>query len=80
MIKILIVDDQKVLLDAFTNYLKKEADFKIVGSITVAEAADLACERFHPDLVLMDICTEGKVSGIYATERIKNVIPRLRSC
>ena len=78
MIKILIVDDQKVLLDAFTNYLKKEADFKIVGSITVAEAADLACERFHPDLVLMDICTEGKVSGIYATERIKKRHPEIK--
>ena len=69
MIKILIVDDQKVLLDAFTNYLKKEADFKIVGSITVAEAADIACDRFRPDLVLMDVVLPG-MNGFQATRMI----------
>ncbi len=71
MVKLLIVDDQKILLDALTNALGKEKDIEIVGSLTVADVADVACTRLRPDLVLMDICTEGKVSGIFATERIK---------
>lgn len=78
MIKILIVDDQKVLLDAFTDYLSKEEDFTIVGSLTVADVADVACDRFKPNLVLMDICTEGDVSGIYATSRIKEKHPEIK--
>ena len=78
MIKLLIVDDQKVLLDALTNALSKEKQIKIVGSLTVADVADVACDRFRPDMVLMDICTEGSVSGIIATSRIKEKHPEIK--
>jgi DNA-binding NarL/FixJ family response regulator len=78
MIKLLIVDDQKVLLDALTNALSKEKQIKIVGSLTVADVADVACDRFRPDMVLMDICTEGSVSGIIATGRIKEKHPEIK--
>ncbi len=78
MIKILIVDDQKILLDAFTKALSRYGDMKIVGSITEAEAADLACVSLRPDLVLMDICNDGDISGIYATKRIKTKYPSIK--
>lgn len=78
MIKILIVDDQKILLDAFTNSIGRYADMKIVASITEAEAADLACGTYKPDLVLMDICVDGDISGIYATKRIKAKYPYIK--
>lgn len=78
MIKILIVDDQKILLDAFTNSIGRYADMKIVASITEAEAADLACCTYKPDLVLMDICADGDISGIYATKRIKAKYPYIK--
>lgn len=78
MVRLLIVDDQKILLDALTNALSKEAQIKIVGSLTVADVADVACERLRPDLVLMDICTEGKVSGIFAANRIKEKYPYIK--
>ena len=78
MIKILIVDDQKILLDAFTNAINRYADIKVVGSITEAEAADLACVTYKPDLVLMDICADGDISGIYATKRIKDKYPFIK--
>ena len=78
MVRLLIVDDQKILLDALSNALSKETQIKIVGSLTVADVADVACERLRPDLVLMDICTEGKVSGIFAAERIKKKYPYIK--
>ena len=78
MVKLLIVDDQKILLDALTNALGKEKDIEIVGSLTVADVADVACTRLRPDLVLMDICTEGKVSGIFAADRIKKKYPDIK--
>ena len=78
MIKLLIVDDQKILLDAFTNSLGRYGDMQIVGSITEAEAADLACGTYKPDLVLMDICRDGDISGIYATKRIKAKYPYIK--
>jgi DNA-binding NarL/FixJ family response regulator len=78
MVRLLIVDDQKILLDALTNALSKEKDIEIVGSLTVADVADVACTRLRPDMVLMDICTEGKVSGIFATDRIKKKYPYIK--
>ncbi len=78
MVRLLIVDDQKILLDALTNALSKEKQIEIVGSLTVADVADVACTRLRPDLVLMDICTEGKVSGIYAADRIKKKYPYIK--
>ena len=78
MIKILIIDDQKILLDAFTQAISRYEDLEVVASITEAEAADIACAAYHPDLVLMDICANGDVSGIYATKRIKTKYPSIK--
>lgn len=78
MINLIIVDDQKILLDAFTKAIGRYKDIKIVASITEAEAADIACDVYLPDLVLMDICAGGDISGIYATKRIKEKHPYIK--
>jgi len=78
MLKILLVDDQKVLLDAFVNALSKEEDFEIVGSLTEARIADIACQRFGVDAVLLDICTDGGVTGLEAISRIKESSPKTK--
>lgn len=76
--KILIVDDQKLLLDVLVESLSKQESFEIVGAITEADMADLACSRMKPDLVLMDICTQSGVTGIYAAAKIKKQFPKIK--
>jgi len=76
--KLLVVDDQKILLDALVDSLKKQDNFEILGAITEANMADVACGRLHPELVLMDICTQSGVTGIYATEKIKQKYPDIK--
>ena len=78
MIKLLIVDDQKILLDAFTKALGQEDDIQIAGSITEADVADAACGKLRPNMVLMDICTGSDVSGLYAAKRIKEQYPQIK--
>ena len=78
MIKVMIVDDQKILLDAFTKAISRYKDIKVVASIMCAETADIACGNYRPDLVLMDICADGDISGIYATKRIKEKYPYIK--
>ena len=78
MLKILLVDDQKVLLDAFVNALSKEEDFEIVGSITEARLADIACQRLNADIILLDICTDGGLTGLEAIPRIKEGSPKTK--
>lgn len=78
MLKILLVDDQKVLLDAFVNALSKEEDFEIVGSLTEARLADIACQRLDADVILLDICTDGGLTGLEAVPRIKDGSPNTK--
>lgn len=76
--KILIVDDQKLLLDVLVESLSKQKEFEIVGAITEADMVDLACSRMNPNLVLMDICTQSGITGIYATAKLKKLFPRIK--
>ena len=78
MIKILLVDDQKILLEGLVKILTPLKDIRIIGTCTLSELAEEACMRLVPDLVLMDICMEGRTSGIQICERLKKRFPKLR--
>ena len=78
MIKILLVDDQKILLEGLAKILAPLPDIEVIGTCTLSELAEEACLRLRPDLVLMDICMEGRTSGIQICERLKATSPSLR--
>ena len=78
MIKILLVDDQKILLDGLVRILAPLDDMEVVGSCILSELAEEACARLAPDLVLMDICMEGRTSGIQICAHLKERFPQLR--
>lgn len=78
MIKILLVDDQKILLEGLVKILAPLDDIEVVGTCTLSELAEEACIRLAPDLVLMDICMEGRTSGIQICARLKKQFPNLR--
>lgn len=76
--KILVIDDQKLLLDVLVESLTKDPQIEVVGAITEAAMADVACSLLHPDLVLMDICTQNGVTGLTTTEKIKQQYPDIK--
>ena len=78
MIKLLLVDDQKILLEGLEQIFTPLDDMDVVGSLLLSELAEEACARLLPDLVLMDICMEGRTSGIQICERLKASFPELR--
>lgn len=78
MIKILLVDDQQILLDGLVEIFSFQSDIEVVGACTLSELAEESCQRLHPDLVLMDICMEGRTSGIQICERLKRRFPQIR--
>ena len=78
MIKILLVDDQKILLEGLVKILAPLDDIEVIGTCALSELAEEACMRLVPDLVLMDICMEGRTSGIQICERLKARFPHLR--
>lgn len=77
MIKILLVDDQDILVEGLKLILGKEEDLVICGSANDGKAAYEACLWNTPDVVLMDIKMPG-VNGVDATAMIKKDFPHIK--
>jgi two-component system response regulator NreC len=70
-IKIMIVDEHKILREGLSTLIAKQPDMEIVGEATDGrEALDLA-DKLSPDLILMDV-TMPNLNGIEATRKIKS--------
>ena len=78
MYKVLIVDDHESMCDSLFNALTNTDDFLVVGTLKNALHAELYCMKLKPDLVLMDVCTEGGASGLDATKIILEKYPQMK--
>lgn len=77
-VRILIVEDQQILLDALAESLSLVDNFKVVGKTTIAsETLDL-CRSLNPDIVLMDICSDEGNTGFIETRKIKEELPTIK--
>ncbi|MEA3427837.1 MAG: response regulator [Thermodesulfobacteriota bacterium] len=70
MKKILIVDDQKEVLDLMEATLAME-DYQILKATNGKEAVDMARAE-KPDMIIMDIMMPGEIDGLEATLTLKN--------
>lgn len=78
MIDILLVDDQRILLEGLKKVFEPVPDIAVCATCALAELAEEACLRYRPDLVLMDICMESRTSGIRICRRLKERFPEIR--
>ncbi|EFM11035.1 two component transcriptional regulator, LuxR family [Paenibacillus curdlanolyticus YK9] len=72
--KVLIVDDQELILESLKIVLEMEDDIEVVGLAKNGEEAIDYCENFQPDIILMDI-NMPIMDGVVATEKIKPRFP-----
>jgi DNA-binding NarL/FixJ family response regulator len=77
MIKVLLVDDQDILVEGLRLILGKEEDIEICGTANNGSKAYEACKWNRPDVVLMDIQMPG-VNGVEATRLVKRDFPGIR--
>jgi len=76
-IRVLIVDDQRLMREGLRTLLELESDLLVVGEADDGQAAVAAYEELEPDVVLMDIRMPG-VDGVEATRRIYQRWPEAR--
>jgi DNA-binding NarL/FixJ family response regulator len=69
IIRLLIVDDQRLMREGLRTLLELEHGFEIVGEAANGQAALDAYAELHPDVVLMDIRMPG-IDGVEATRRL----------
>jgi len=77
MIRVLVVDDHKIVREGLASILSEQPDIEVVGQASNGkEAVDLA-STLAPDAIIMDVSMP-VMSGDEATRRIKMLSPDTR--
>jgi two-component system, NarL family, response regulator DesR len=72
MIRIVIAEDQRMLLGALGSLLSLEDDMEVVGKASNGEEAVALAKEIKPDVCVMDIEMPGK-TGLEAAEELKGL-------
>ncbi len=75
-VKLLIVDDHRVVREGLGAILKTKEDIDLIGEATNGLEAVSMANTLQPDVILMDISMP-KMNGIKATEMIKQASPEI---
>ena len=74
MIKILLADDQFLILEGIKAILEHEPEIKVVGTAQDGQTAIAQAKKLRPDILLIDI-EMPKMNGITATKYIRKYLP-----
>lgn len=78
MIRVVIVEDHESMSQSLSTMFARTGEFEIVGEIPSAAFVEDYCNALAPDLVMMDICTEGGASGLLAAKTIREQHPFIK--
>ncbi len=78
MINVLLVDDQKVIVEQLKSYFEPEADLQVVGTAENSIEALEKIKALQPHVVLMDVEMPGGISGLEMTSMISNLYPEIK--
>jgi NarL family two-component system response regulator LiaR len=74
-IRVVLVDDHRVVQTGLRSYLGAFADIEVVGAACSGEEALQKLEEWLPDVVVMDLLMPGGIDGIEATRRVRALSP-----
>ena len=77
IVRILIADDHKIIVDGLRSLLEKDSALKVIGQASDGLSTVRLAAALSPDLVIMDISMPG-LNGIDATRRILEANPRVK--
>lgn len=77
LVRVLIVDDHRMLREGLRDRLNHEDDIEVVGDVGTAEEALLLVRQLEPTVVVLDIRLPG-MSGINAVRALRKDQPELK--
>lgn len=77
MIKVVLVDDHRILREGLKNLLTTDPEISIIGEAANGEEAISLLNTMEPDVILMDIGMP-VMNGLVATKKIKEQFPYVK--
>lgn len=74
-IRIVLVDDHRVVRTGLRSYLESFPDIEVVGAAASGEEVLENLEAWLPDVAVMDLSMPGGMDGIEATRRVRALSP-----
>ena len=74
MTSIIVVDDHQMMRQGLCALIKEQPDFQVVGDAGDGEEALRLVERFHPDVIVLDMAMPG-LNGVEVTRRVTQDSP-----
>ena len=78
MIRVMIVEDQKLVRSLLESYILNEEGYRLAVSIPGAAEAPILCDTEDIDLILMDVQTAQRENGLTAAEKIHKAHPNIK--
>jgi DNA-binding NarL/FixJ family response regulator len=76
-IKIILVDDHKLLRDGLKNIIEQRSNMHIIGEASDGREAIKICSKLQPNILVMDVAMPG-LNGIEAAEQIHKTHPDIK--
>ncbi|OGT06590.1 MAG: hypothetical protein A2103_00650 [Gammaproteobacteria bacterium GWF2_41_13] len=77
MIKVMIVDDHRLVRKGISSLLANASDISVVGEAESGEEAIQAVKEYQPHIILMDLQMQG-IGGLEATKKLLRSFPHLK--
>ena len=77
-IKVLLVDDHKIVRQGVRAFLQTLADISVVAEADSGAEAVISAEKNRPHVILMDLEMPGELDGIAATRQIRKNHPEMQ--
>lgn len=78
MYKILVIEDQKIVLDGIASMISQDKEYKIAGKLSDASNVETFLAENEVDLILSDICTENGTNFLDHIEAVKKSYPDIK--
>lgn len=70
MIRLVLADDHRMILEGLEQLFRREADFEVVGTATNGEDALAAVKRHRPDILVLDV-NMPRGNGMWVLRQLK---------
>lgn len=76
-IKIILVDDHKLLRDGLRNIIEQKSNMHVIGEASDGREGIKICSKISPDVVVIDVAMPG-LNGVEATRQIIKECPQTK--